>query len=65
MAASQPQPANPVERLTRLMELRCRQEILQRWLASEVLTQNLQQSLRIMLVDVEEQLGRITRRSAD
>ena len=42
--------------LQRVIELRCRQEILQRWLASEVLTGGLQQSLRAMLCEVEEQL---------
>ena len=39
------------------MQLRCRQEILERWLASEVLTDGLQQSLRAMLGEVKEQLG--------
>ena len=38
------------------MELRCRREILERWLASQVLTDNLQQSLRTMLSEVEDQL---------
>jgi len=39
-----------------LMELRCRQEILERWQASHVLTDNLQHSLRTMLSEVEDQL---------
>jgi hypothetical protein len=44
------------EQFQQVMELRCRQEILQRWLASEVLTDGLQQSLRAMLGEVEERL---------
>jgi hypothetical protein len=45
--------------LQRVLELRCREEILQRWLASEVLTDGLQQSLRAMLGEVVEQLRAI------
>ncbi|MFZ1135489.1 MAG: hypothetical protein WAN69_11100 [Candidatus Korobacteraceae bacterium] len=42
------------------MQLRCRQEILERWLASQVLTDGLQQGLRAMLAEVEEQLRTVT-----
>ena len=42
--------------LRRVIELRCRQEILQRWLSSEVLTDGLQQSLNTMLDEIVEQL---------
>jgi hypothetical protein len=38
------------------MELQCRQEILRRWLASEVLAEGSQQSLSTMLGEVEEEL---------
>jgi hypothetical protein len=43
-----------------LMQLRCRQEILERWLASEVLTTGLRQSLQAMLREVEDQLQSLT-----
>ena len=43
-----------------LMELRCRREVLERWLASQVLTENLQHSLRTMLSEVEDQLHSLT-----
>jgi hypothetical protein len=43
-----------------LMQLRCRHEILQRWLASEVLTTGLRQSLQAMLREVEDQLQSLT-----
>jgi hypothetical protein len=43
-----------------LMEMRCRQEVLERWLASQVLTENLQHSLRAMLSEVEDQLHSLT-----
>jgi len=38
------------------MQLQCRREILERWLASKVLPAGIQQSLLTMLVEVEEQL---------
>ena len=57
MPMMQSQPENSSERFDRLMQLRCRQEILERWLASEVLTDGLQQSQRAMLGEVKEQLG--------
>jgi hypothetical protein len=46
----------PEHRLQRVIELRCRQEILQRWLAGDLLTDALRPSLRAMLHEVEEQL---------
>ena len=49
-------PAKSADSLHALMQLRCRQEILERWLASQILPGGLQQSLRTMLAEVEEQL---------
>jgi len=49
-------PAKSADTLHALMQLRCRQEILERWLASQILPNGLQQSLRTMLAEVEEQL---------
>jgi hypothetical protein len=46
----------PDRTLEQMIELRCRREILQRWLASEVLPDNLQQGLRAMLGEVEQQM---------
>jgi hypothetical protein len=43
-----------------LTQLRCRHEILERWLASEVLPTGLQQSLQAMLREVEDQLRSLT-----
>jgi hypothetical protein len=48
--------AKSAETWQALMEMRCRQEILERWLASQLLTENLQHSLRTMLSEVEDQL---------
>jgi hypothetical protein len=59
MNATMATPANSSDQLQRLMELRSRKEILERWLASEVLIEGLQQSLRGMLREVEEQLRTI------
>ncbi len=53
-------PAESAEVVHTLMQLRCRQEILERWLASQVLTDGLQQGLRAMLAEVEEQLRTVT-----
>jgi hypothetical protein len=53
-------PAKSAEVVHTLMQLRCRQEILERWLASQVLTDGLQQGLRAMLAEVEEQLRTVT-----
>lgn len=49
-------PAKSAETLHALMQLQCRREILERWLASKVLPAGIQQSLLTMLVEVEEQL---------
>ena len=49
-------PAKSVEAWQRLFELRTQQEVLERWIASETLSPNLQQSLRGMLNEVENQL---------
>ena len=53
------------EVLNALMQLQCRREILERWLASDVLPAGLQQSLQTMLAEVEEQLGALARRSSN
>jgi hypothetical protein len=52
--------AKSAETWQALMEMRCRQEVLERWLASQVLTENLQHSLRTMLSEVEDQLQSLT-----
>jgi hypothetical protein len=54
------QPGKSAETMYTLMQLRSRQEILERWLASQVLTDGLQQGLRAMLAGVEEQLRAVT-----
>jgi primase-polymerase (primpol)-like protein len=46
----------PAETWQTLMELRCRREVLERWLASQVLPDALQHSLRTMLSEVEDQI---------
>jgi len=48
--------AKSADSLYALMQLRCRREILERWLASEVLPEGLQQGLRTTLAEVEQQL---------
>jgi hypothetical protein len=53
-------PAKSAETWQALMELRCKREVLERWLASQVLPDGLQQSLRTMLGEVEEQLRLLT-----
>jgi hypothetical protein len=53
-------PANSADTVHALMQLRCRQEVLQRWLASQILPMGLQQSLPAMLTEVEEQLRVLT-----
>jgi hypothetical protein len=45
-----------VETWQTLMELRCRREVLERWLATQVLLGDLEQSLRAMLGEVDVQL---------
>ena len=52
--------AKSAETWQALMELRCRREVLERWLANQVLTENLQQSLRTILSEVEDQLRSLT-----
>jgi len=53
-------PAQSADTLHAFMQLRCRQEILERWLASQILPGGLQQSLRAMLAEVEEQLSMLS-----
>lgn len=53
-------PAKSADTLHALMQLRCRQEVLERWLASEVLPAGLQQSLHAMLAEVRQQLSAVT-----
>ncbi len=48
--------ANSGDTVHALMQLRCRQEVLERWLASQVLPAGLQQGLYAMLAEVREQL---------
>jgi hypothetical protein len=43
-----------------LMELRGRQEVIERWLASGQLPEDLQRSLQTMLAEVEEQARSIS-----
>ena len=49
-------PAKSAETWQALMELRCRREVLERWLASRSLPKDLAQTLEAMLAEVEEQL---------
>ena len=42
------------------MELRCRREVLERWLASGALADDLQRSLQAMLGEVEDQMQALT-----
>ena len=48
--------AKPAETWQTLMELRCRREVLERWIASQVLPDGLQHSLQTMLIEVEDQI---------
>ena len=54
-------PANSAETWQALVELRCRQEVLERWLASQVLPGYLRYGLHAMLGEVEEQLQSLTK----
>jgi hypothetical protein len=45
-------PTKSAEAWQALMELRCKREVLERWLASHVLPEGLEQSLRTMLGEV-------------
>ena len=49
-------PEKSAETWQTLMQLRCRQEILERWLSSEILPNGLRQSLQAMLCEVDDQL---------
>ena len=49
--------AKSADSVQAIMQLRCRQEVLERWLASQVLPAGLHQSLYAMLVEVTEQLN--------
>jgi len=53
-------PAKSAETWQALMELRCRQEIIERWLASQSVSSGLEQSLRGMLHEVQDQLHVLT-----
>ena len=53
-------PAKSAETWQTLMELRCRREVLERWLAGQVLFDDLQQSLQTMLGEVEDQIQLLT-----
>lgn len=53
-------PEKSAEIWQTLMQLRGRQEILERWLASEVLPNGLRQSLQTMLREVQDQLRILT-----
>ena len=52
--------AKSAETLHALMELRCRQEVIERWLVNQELPEGLRQSLRATLAEVEEQLKVLT-----
>jgi len=53
-------PTKSAETWQALMELRCRREVIERWLASQVLPDGLQQSLRTMPGEIEDQLRLLT-----
>jgi hypothetical protein len=53
-------PAKSAETWQALMELRCRQEVIGRWLSSCLIPGDLQQSLQAMLGEVEDQLRLLT-----
>ena len=53
-------PAKPDETWQTLIALRCRQEIIERWLASQILPDGLRQILHAMLREVEDQLLLLT-----
>jgi hypothetical protein len=53
-------PANSTETWQVLMELRCRQEVIERWLASGLLADDLQRSLQSMLGEVQDQVRLLT-----
>jgi len=53
-------PANSTETWQVLMELRCRQEVIERWPASSLLADDLQRSLQLMLGEVQDQVRLLT-----
>ncbi len=53
-------PAKSAETWQALMELRCRREIIERWLAGGSLSDNVRQSLQTMLADVDDQVRLLT-----
>jgi len=52
--------AKSAETWQTLMELRCRREVLERWLASQTLPNDLEQGLQAMLCEVEDQIQTLT-----
>lgn len=54
-------PAKSAETWQTLMELRSQREVIERWLASQILPDGLQQSLRTILSEVEDRLKLLTK----
>ncbi len=54
-------PAQSAETWQVLIELRCRREIIERWLASQSLSVGLRHSIQAMLHECEDQLQSLTR----
>ncbi len=54
-------PAQSSETWQVLIELRCRCEIIERWLASQSLSSGLRQSMQAMLHECEDQLQSLSR----
>ena len=52
--------ATSAERWQAFLELRCRREVIERWLGSQVLGEELQHALRVMLWEIEDQLQGFT-----
>jgi hypothetical protein len=50
-------PAKSAETWQALLELRCRREIVERWLANASLSDELQHSLQAVLSEIENQIG--------
>ena len=53
--------AKSAETWQTLMELRSQREVIERWLASQILPDGLQQSLRTILSEVEDRLKLLTK----
>jgi hypothetical protein len=49
-------PAKSAETWQALMELRCKREVLERWLAGRSLPKDLEQTLETMLCEIKDQL---------